>query len=123
VSKVEGCGHLNGDVVNLFNVAFGDVYGQIQVQTFDVGEHRAALGMFAHRKLVFHAVVHELVKSSYDVRVSLQIYPLLNVLLLPNLLNHKLLSEVFVVHHKTLQRKHVLNLDTFKLVSSLSRQI
>jgi len=100
---------LNGDVVNLFNVAFGDINGQIEVQTFNVSEHGTPLGMFAQRKLVLHAVVHELVEGSYDVRVRLQVNPLLNILLLPNLLNHKLLSEVFVVHHKTLQGKHVLN--------------
>jgi len=101
VSKVDGSGELNSDVVDQLEVAAGHVHAQIELELFDVLVHVSAVGHLGHDKLVAGVGVHELVKCSYNVRVGLNINPFLDILNFRNFFQEKLLPEVLMVHDES----------------------
>ena len=99
VSEVHTLGELDSNIVDGLDVAAGHIDSQVKVQTLDILEDVAAIVRFHHWKVAAAYFLPETVESCDDICMCLQVDPLSDVLIVGDLANDKLLSEVLMVNN------------------------
>ena len=108
--EVEALSKLNDHIVDGLDVRPRHINRKVQVLSLDVAEDVASIVVFGHREVSTAVVVSKTVEGRYNIRMSLQVDPLCYVLIVGDLTDDELLSEVLVVHDVGRITDHMFNL-------------
>ena len=120
VGEVQALRQLDCHVVDVLDVRPRHINRQIQIESLDVLEDAPAVMGLDHREVAAADFFPETVEGGRDVRVRLQVDPPRNVLLVRDLANDKLLSEVLMVDYEGVLAQDMFNLDNRATIPNLN---
>lgn len=99
--SVHSCSNLYSNIENQLTILARDIQRQIYIQRSNIVEHIASIMQLRNLKPIACVNVPEALKSCDYITVGIHVNPLINALILSDLFDHEVLTEVLMINNET----------------------